>query len=191
MSDFNAKSLNKNQVLIIGGLLLFILITTRSHLFTHIQDASWAIFFILGFYIRKAIALPIFLLAVLVTDLTVINATGGENFCFTVSYPFLAPAYGSLWFAGRWFAGNYSESMKGLAYFGLAAVVGITVCDVISSGGFYWFSGRFEDTNMTEFAGRIVRFLPMYMKSTLMFLGFATVVHLIVVKVVKGTPQTT
>lgn len=189
-SEFDAKSLNKNQVLMIGGLLLFILITTRSHFFTHIQDASWAIFFILGFYVRKAIGLPLFLLAAFIVDLIVIESKGGESYCFTVSYPFLAPAYGSLWLAGRLFANNYSESLKGLAYFGVAAVVGITVCDVISSGGFYWLSGRFEDTNMTEFVGRIARFLPMYLKSTLLFLGLAAIVHLIVTKAIKGTAQT-
>lgn len=190
MSEFNAKSLSKNQTYVIGGLLLFILIATRSTLFSHIQDASWAVFFILGFYIHKAIGLPIFLLAVFVVDMIVIQAKGGENYCFTISYPFLAPAYGSLWLAGRWLSNNYSESIKGLAYLGLAAVVGITVCDVISSGAFYWFSGRFEDTNITEFAGRIAKYLPMYMKSAMFYIGVAAIVHFIVTKAVKSSAQT-
>ena len=190
-ASFDVNALTKRQTFIIGGLLLFILITTRSHFFNHIQDASWAIFFILGFYIRKAIGLPIFLLAAFIVDMIVIESKGGESYCFTVSYPFLAPAYGSLWLAGRWFSNHYSESLKGLSYFVLAAVVGITVCDVISSGAFYWFSGRFENTNVTEFAGRIARFLPMYLKSTMMFLGLAAAVHLLVTKISNTEKQVT
>lgn len=177
MSDFKASSLTKNQTFLIGGLLMLILLATRSHIFNHIQDASWAIFFILGFYLRAAIGLPIFLFAAFVVDLIVIESKGGQSYCFTVSYPFLAPAYGSLWLAGRWFSNHYSENLRGLLYFVSAAAVGITVCDIISSGGFYWFSGRFADTNMAEFTGRIVKFLPMFMKTTVMYLAMAAVVH--------------
>ncbi len=177
MSDFNAASLTKNQVLIISGVLILILITTRSHFFHHIQDASWAIFFILGFYLRAVIGLPIFLLAAFIVDLIVIESKGGQSYCFTISYPFLAPAYGSLWLAGRWFANHYSENLRGLVYFIGSAIIGVTVCYIISSGGFYWFSGRFTETNMTEFAERITKFLPMFMKITVMYLAIAAVVH--------------
>lgn len=177
MSDFNANSLTKNQMFLIGGLLMLILIATRSHFFHHIQDASWAVFFVLGFYLRAVIALPIFLLTALIVDLIVIESKGGESFCFTVSYPFLAPAYGSLWLAGRWLSNHYSENLRGLLHFVGAAVVGITVCNIISSGGFYWFSGRFENPNVAEFASRVAKFLPMFMKTTVMYLAMAAVVH--------------
>lgn len=184
-SNFDVKSITKNHALIIGGVLLFIMIVTRAGFVNHIQDASWAVFFILGFYIRKAIALPLFLLAAFLTDISVITATGGENYCFTVSYPFLAPAYGSLWLAGRLFANNYSVSVKGLMYFVLAAVVGVTVCDLISSGGFYFFSGRFEETTFTEFAGRVAKYLPMYMKTTVIYLAIAAAVHFALLQILK------
>lgn len=178
------NTLTRNQQLTIGALLLVTLVVTRSHLINHIQDASWAIFFLVGFYFRgskfERYAFPAFWLVAFATDLLVIEAKGGESFCFTVSYPFLIPAYASLWFAGRWFAKRYSENLRGLLYFVGAAVVGITVCDIISSGGFYWFSGRFTDTNMAEFASRIQAFLPMFMKTTMMYLGFAAVLHLVI-----------
>jgi hypothetical protein len=75
--------------------------------------------------------------------------------------------------------------MKGLLYFVIAAVVGTTLCDLISSGGFYWFSGRFDDVNVAEFAGRIAKYLPLFMKTTLMYLGIAAVVHLVVLQAGK------
>ncbi len=179
------NTLTKNQTWLIAGLLLSILVVTRAHFFTHIQDASWAIFFMLGFYVRKAIGFPIFWLVAFAVDLLVIESKGGQSYCFTVSYPFLIPAYASLWIAGRWFAGRYSENLRGLLYFVAAAVVGITVCDIISSGGFYWFSGRFENVNFSEFAGRIARFLPMFMKTTMIYLAIAAVVHIVVIQAGK------
>ncbi len=179
------NTLSNNQTWLVAGMLLLVLIVTRAHFFNHIQDASWAIFFMLGFYVRKVIGFPIFWLVAFAVDLIVIESKGGQSYCFTVSYPFLIPAYASLWLAGRWLAGNYSENLRGLLYFVVAALVGITVCDVISSGGFYWFSGRFTDTNMAEFAERIVRFLPMFMKTTLIYLAIAALVHTIVVQAGK------
>ena len=179
------KALSKNNVYLIAGILLFLMIVTRAGFVNHIQDATWAVFFILGFYVKKTIALPIFLLVAFIVDLSVIQATGGENYCFTISYPFLVPAYGSLWLAGCWFANNYSVSLKGLLYFVAAAVVGVTVCDLFSSGGFYFFSGRFEATTMTEFAGRVATYLPMYMKTTVIYLAVATAVHFAVLQITK------
>ena len=179
------NKLTKNQTWIIAGLLLLILVTTRAHFISHIQDASWAIFFILGFYVRNALAFPIFWLVAFAVDLMVIESKGGQSYCFTISYPFLIPAYASLWFAGRWLAGHYSENLRGLLYFVIAAVVGITACDLISSGGFYWFSGRFTDVNVAEFTGRIVKYLPWFMKTTLIYLAVAAFVHIVVIQAGK------
>ena len=176
-------TLTKNQTWLVASALLLILIITRAHFLTHIQDASWAVFFLLGFYVRKAIAFPIFWLVAFAVDLLVIESKGGQSYCFTISYPFLIPAYASLWLAGRWFARHYSENLRGFIYFVIAAVVGITACDIISSGGFYWFSGRFDDVNMSEFAGRIARFLPMFMKTTLIYLAIAAFVHILLLQV--------
>ncbi len=177
-SSTSLFSLTNKQQWLVGGILLFIMIVTRSHIWlSHIQDASWAVFFLLGFYVRSVLGFPVFWLVAFAVDLLVIESKGGESFCFTASYPFLIPAYASLWFAGRWFAGHYSESLRGLAYFVVAAVVGTFACDVISSGGFYWFSGRFADVNMTEFAGRLARYMPMFMQTTMIYLAIAALIH--------------
>lgn len=180
------KILTQNQIALTGGLLLLVLITTRSHiLLSHIQDASWAIFFLVGFYLRSYLGLPLFLLVAFAVDMLVIQSKGGESFCFTVSYPLLVPAYGSLWLTGRWFANHYSENLRGLFYFVASAVAGIAVCDIISSGSFYWFSGRFVDVNFAEMVRRIATFMPMFMKTTMMCLSIAAVIHLAVVQAGK------
>ena len=111
--NFSKLSMTKQQWIVVG-LLLFTLVLTRTHLIQHVQDASWAVFFLLGFYLRSVFGLSVFLLAAFVVDLLVIESKGGVSYCFTVSYPFLIPAYASLWFAGRWFANHYSEDLRGL-----------------------------------------------------------------------------
>jgi hypothetical protein len=174
-------SLNRQQQWIVGGVLLLTMLVTRSHIWVaHIQDASWAIFFLLGFYLRHHLTLPLFLAAAFAIDLLVIESgtVAGQSFCFTISYPFLLPAYASLWFAGRWFARHYSEDLRGAAYLVAAAVVGVVVCDLISSGGFYWFSGRFADLSMAEFLQRQATYTPIFMKTTMVYLGIAAVIHM-------------
>ena len=121
----------KNQLLIGSGLLL-LMILTRSNILTHLADASWAIFFLVGFYLRdkslSRLAFPLFFLAAFVIDLVVIDAQGGVHYCFTPSYPFLIPAYAAMWFAGRWLANHYQENVRGFANLVGSAVVGVAVC---------------------------------------------------------------
>ena len=169
-----------NRTWIIGGLLLLTMVLTRSHLINHIQDTSWAVFFLLGFYIRRIFVFGLFFLAAFAVDLFIIDAQGGTSFCFTPSYPFLIPAYAALWAGGRWFANHYHENLRGGIYFVGAAVIGITVSFLISNFGFYWFSGRFPDMSSLEYVQRIVKYLPMYLQTTLLYLGIAGVIHLAV-----------
>ncbi len=184
-------SLTRQQQWVVGGLLLLVMAVTRSHiLLSHIQDASWAIFFLLGFYLRQPLGLVVFLLVAFAIDLLVIESSAGESYCFTVAYPFLLPAYTSLWLAGHWFANHYREDIRGLFYFIAAAVVGIAVCDMIASGGFYWFSGRFSDVNVATFVQRLATYTPLYMKTTLLYLGIAAVIHLAVVQAGRFKAQT-
>ena len=179
------NTFTRNQQWLIAGLLLFTMLLTRSHFISHIQDASWAIFFILGFYIRNYLAFPLFWLAAFAIDLVVINLTGSRNFCFTVSYPFLIPAYGEMWLAGRWLAGHYREDWRGAIHLIGATIVGIITCQLLSSGGFYWFSGRFAEPNLSAFLTREMKFLPLYLQTTLFYLSIATIVHIAIIQAGK------
>lgn len=179
------NTLTRNQQWLIAGLLLFTMLLTRSHFISHIQDASWAIFFILGFYVRSYLAFPLFWLAAFAIDLVVINVTGSGNFCFTVSYPFLIPAYAAMWFAGRWLAGHYREDWRGAIHLIGATILGVIVCQLVSSSGFYWFSGRFAEPSLSVFFTREMRFLPAYLQTTLFYLSIATAIHFAVIQAGK------
>jgi len=179
-----------NRTWIIGGLLLLTMVLTRSPLINHIQDTSWAVFFLLGFYNRRVFIFGLFFLAAFAVDLLVIQTQGIANFCFTPAYPFLIPAYAALWTAGRWFANHYQENLRGGIYLVAAAIVGITVSFLISNFGFYWFSGRFPDLSSFEYVQRIAKYLPMYLQTTLLYLGIVVVVHLAVTQAQKLSART-
>ncbi len=178
------NNLTTKTQLIIGGLLLALMVLTRGNLLSHMADASWAIFFMVGFYLRseslKKFAFPLFFLAAFVIDLIVIDAQGGQHYCFTPSYPFLIPAYAAMWFAGRWFANRYQENARGLATFVVSAAVGVTVCFLISNAGFYLFSGKFEEMTVAHYALSVKQYLLGYLKTTSIYLGFAALVHLVI-----------
>ncbi len=171
--------------LIIGALLAVAMILTRGNITAHLQDASWAIFFIAGFYLRNSAisryVFPVFFLLAFVIDLVVIDAQGGTHYCFTPSYPFLIPAYASLWFAGRWFAGQYKENAMSAVKFVGAAFIGTVACFLISNAGFYVFSGKFEVMSIAEYTSRVAKYMPGYLTTTAIYLGSAALVHLIIV----------
>lgn len=178
------STISLKQKYTIGGLLLLAMILTRGNITAHLQDASWAIFFLVGFYLRgfslARYAFPVFFLAAFVIDLVVIDAQGGTHYCFTPSYPFLIPSYLAMWFAGSWFANNSQESALGLFKFVGAALVGTAVCFLISNLGFYYFAGKFEAMSLMQYAQSVSKYLPAYLTTTGLYLGFVAIVHLAV-----------
>lgn len=179
---------NRNQILI-GAVLALLLIATRGQHFATLHSlpgASWAVFFLAGVYLRSVWILSAMLAFVWGLDFTprMLNGaslaeivSGGQAFCLTPAYFFLLPAYAALWFAGRWYAGRHSFAWRTLLPLGTAAFAGATVCELFSSGGFYFFSGRFAEPALAEFAGRLATYLPRYLQSLSFYVGIAAVVH--------------
>jgi low affinity Fe/Cu permease len=57
-------------------------------------------------------------------------------------------------------------------------MTGAAVCELFSSGGFYFFSGRFEETTLIEFGQRLVQYFPHYVGSLVFYIGIAVVIHI-------------
>ena len=158
---------------------------TRGHhmaSLSQLPDASWAIFFIAGFYFSSFAVIALFLAQAFLIDYLVVTQMGIGQSCFTVAYSFLLPAYLSLWFAGRWLAKNASLNITSFKNFLLASVVGTIVCELISSGSFYLINVP-EQASLTEFAGRIVEYLPYSLEITLGYLLVALVAHLVIISI--------
>lgn len=169
----------RNQI-VISALLTLLMILTRSHHFAsvhHLADASWAIFFLAGIYLRSGWSLAAFFALSWGLDFAAYTWGGVSGFCLTPAYVFLLPAYGSLWLAGRWFAKRYQPSWRAVAPLAVGGITGLVLCELFSSGGFYFFSGRFTETTVSEFGGRLMTYFPLYAETFIFYLGIATGLH--------------
>ncbi|WP_287602446.1 hypothetical protein [Thiothrix sp.] len=170
----------KNQWLV-GGVLLAAMIITRAHVTDHLLDASWAVFFLAGFYLRNVLAFGVFMAVAVAIDYVAITKFGVSDFCVSQAYVALVPAYGALYVAGRWLAGHYQgETLATLGKLVLAVVVGFMVSELISSGSFYFFSGKFAELSVAEFGSRLVKYAPHGLYVTGLYVTVGTFIHVAV-----------
>lgn len=171
---------NRHQ-LAVGALLFVLLAATRGHHFptlTHLlPSASWAVFFLAGVYLRPAWTLPALLGVAGLLDYAAIAWGGVGDFCVSPAYVALLPAYGALWLAGRWYTGRHRLKPATLLALGAAVLVGTAVCELVSSGGFYFFSGRFAAPTLLDFAERFVVYFPRSLQSVLFWVVVAALMH--------------
>jgi hypothetical protein len=177
-------SLSSRQQITVGLILAALMAVTRgqhSALATHLPDASLAVFFLAGVYLRPAWAFPaLFGLGALI-DTVAVTWGGVSGFCITPAYALLIPSYGALWAAGRWYAGRHHQSWFTLVHLVGAVLVGATVSEVFSTGGFYLFSGVFADPGLEGLVMGLVKYLPTTLGNLALYLGLAALVHLGVV----------
>ena len=172
---------NRNQ-LIIGLVLMLLMSATRSHHFAtlvHLPGASWAVFFLAGVYLRSIWTLPGLLALTWLLDYASFTWGGSSGFCLTGAYVFLLPAYSALWFSGHWYANRHRFEWRTLMPLLISVLTGSAVCELFSSGGFYFFSGRFVDTSFAEFGVRLMSYYPSYLQLLLFYVGIAAVLHIV------------
>jgi len=181
---------NRNQYGI-GAVLALLIAATHGHHFAtalNLPPATWVVFFLAGFYLRSAWAFGALLAEVVLIDYVAIAFGGVSAFCISPAYGFLLPAYGTLWLAGRWYAKCYSFSMSTLPALGASLLGSATLAEMFSSGGFYFFSGRFVDTNLAEFGGRLLKYFPHTLQSFAFWAAVALAVHVALV-MVRGNAE--
>jgi len=186
-------NLSKRSAIILGVVLAIMMWMTRGlHVATatHFPDASWAIFFMLGFYFRQRLMLPLFLAQAALIDYFAITQFGVDPFCVTPAYAFLLPAYSVMWLAGHWYATRYQFHARTLPLFAAAALVGSVSCELISSGSFYFLGGHFADTSLTVFATRLAQYFPANLAGVALYLAIAALTHALFVSMKHSTRAT-
>src|ERR1700678_2552850 len=106
----------------------------------HLQDASWAVFFLAGFYLKEhwRWAFPASMATAIGIDWWAIQHYGVSNYCVTVAYWFLVPAYGVLWLGGCSLSNHVTNDLRGLGRLVLTLVAAVSACFLISNASFYW-----------------------------------------------------
>jgi hypothetical protein len=124
--------------------LAVLMLATRQCHVGLMSDASWAVFFLGGFYIGGATLFAAFMAAAVVIDYVATAHLGVSSYCLSPAYAFLLPAYASLWLGGTWAARHWQQErpIKSLlTLFGMLLAAG-SLCFLISNASFYWLSAR-------------------------------------------------
>lgn len=180
-------------LVLIAALMAF----TRLHLptsFTHfgpLPDASWAAFFIGGFYLRAWTrwAFPLLMALAVLVDYIVISGQGIDfwsHYCVSPAYWFLVPAYFALWMGGS-LVRRFQTARHGrtLAILVGSLVVSVAVCHLLSQGSFYWMSASVAEPTFAGWWKNYTDWFVPYLRVTAIYVGLAIIVHVGVEQVVR------
>jgi len=176
-------SLTPRQQFAVGVILTLVMALTRSHHWAALHslpDASWAVFFLVGVYLRALWIVPALMLGAALIDYVSIVYLGVNGFCVSPAYWFLVPTYATLFLAGRVYSRHHRLSWSALPWLLGCALVGAALAELFSSGGFYFFSGRFAEPSLSEFVPRLVKYFPGMLSTMATYLGLAAVIHIAV-----------
>jgi hypothetical protein len=172
------------QRAIVLSLLVLLMAATRSHVFTHftpLPDASWAAFFIGGFYLRAWArwAFPALMALAVVIDWLVIRGQGLDffsHYCVSPGYWMLVPAHAAMWAGGDWLRRRYSGAgFAALARLAMVLVLATASCHLFAQGGFYWLSPAVAAPTFAGWAANYGHWFAPYLGATAMFVAAAAI----------------
>lgn len=146
MFNFSTK-----QMVLIAGVLSLVLWATRGqHIASllSLPDATWAIAFILGFLLSPIV------FALVLAQAFIIDYLAMGNYVLNLTYFALIPAYFALWFAGKYFRLSYDKHGFKVGAFALALIGGVAICELISSGSFYFQKSTASLVGFVELFGQ-------------------------------------
>ncbi|MDE2259588.1 MAG: hypothetical protein KGK17_04590 [Betaproteobacteria bacterium] len=159
-------------------LVLLVMVTHGQHDATslHLPQATWAAFFLGGFYLRQTRLWVLGLGLVGALDYAMVTWGGVSDFCLTPAYLFMIPAYGVLWLAGRIFAAHARLEWRSLGVLMLCCS-SIVVAEILASGSFYLFSGRPDHVSLAGLTTALVTWAPSTFKAFTFWIGVAAPIH--------------
>lgn len=163
--------------ILLGFALAALMLATRGQQFAplahHLPDASLAVFFLAGLYLRSLWTFPALFVLATIIDLTAIGWGGVSSYCMSPAYWLLVPAYGAVWGLGRWAGGHLAMRLADMPGWVGVLLLGGVLAEVFASGGFYLYSGYFTEPSLSELFGRFATYMP---ATLLHLLAYAAVV---------------
>ncbi len=179
-------SLSTPQRLAIFAVLALAMVATRFHHFAAAPDASWAVFFIAGFYLRGSArwAFPLLMALAVVVDILVITGQGLDfwsHYCVSPAYWMLLPAHAALWLGGSWLRSRHAGiGLASLGRLALALVVATTLCYLLSNGSFYWLSPMVGERSLAGWFKNLGDWYLAYLGTTAAYVGIGAAIHVVV-----------
>lgn len=172
--------LSSRSQLFVGVLLALLMIVTRGQHFAtvNLPSASWAVFFLAGVLLRQRWVFPALFALATALDFGMVASGSVTDWCTSPAYWVLVPAYGALWLGGRLYAGWHSERLSSLALLVLTVLVAAFVCHLLSSGGFYFLSGRYPEPTLAGFLPRIGHYYPRFLGNMALYVGVAIALYI-------------
>jgi hypothetical protein len=167
--------------------LVLVLVATRFKHFgdvLHLPDASMAIFFVGGLFLRRHWAFVAFVLLAVALDEVSIHYAGISDFCVTAAYAFLPLAYAALWYGGRLYSSRLRADAGSAAGAWCVALLSASFSFAISNGSFYWLGGRYANPHMAEYLERLWQWGPLFVRTTMGYVTAALVAHVVGSRVV-------
>jgi hypothetical protein len=179
------KPLSGSRFALLFGVLALVMVSTRFKHFgdvLHLPDASMAVFFLGGIYLRRHWTFVVLVGLAVALDWVSVSYAGVSNFCVTVAYSFLPLAYAVLWYAGRWYAPRLRAGWPPLLGAFVVALMAASLSFAISNGSFYWLGGRYANPHIAEYVARLWQWGPLFVRTTLTYVAVALVTHAVCVR---------
>ncbi|MEG2805560.1 hypothetical protein [Stenotrophomonas sp.] len=166
------------------SVLVLLMIATRVNHFMAIPDASWAVFFIGGFYLRQWTrwAFPLLMGLAIVIDVVVISRTGQaylQHYCVSPGTWMLLPAYFSLWAGGMLLGHGYQGARWATLGKGVALLVAaVALCHLFAQGGFYWSSDSVAAPTVAGWLKNYSDWFLPYLRTAAIYVGLAAALQL-------------
>lgn len=190
-------SLSTPQRIAIFSVLALAMAATRFHHFATVPDASWAVFFVAGFYLRGSVrwAFPLLMALAVAVDILVVTGQGGDfwtHYCVSPAYWMLLPAYAALWFGGSWLRKRYDGiTLATLGRFVSSLLVAATLCYLVSNGSFYWLSPMVTERSFGGWFKNLGDWYLTFVGTTATYAGIAAAIHTIAALALPGAVRAT
>lgn len=189
------KPLSRESSITLLVTLAVVMVATRFHhlgSLIHLPDASMAVFFLGGLYLRRHRLFFLMLALAVGVDWASVGYAGNSAFCITAAYAFLPLAYAALWYGGGLYATRLQATIGSLSLALGVALISATVAFAISNGSFYWLGGRYPEPNFAQYVARLWQWGPLFVRTTLTYVVVALGMYAVLARVIKtrvGVPS--